>query len=149
MFSPSSVPPDAPEPLRPNGGVLGSTPDWTLENWRRIVDWLTGNLVGRRAGQMDLQALYLRAQAEARVGSLVASERRFAELLAAAPGFAPGLEAHGEALDMLGASEQAAAQYDLARKLRSPVRRGAPDRCFAVRNRRVLIDDIVAYTAMI
>ena len=51
--------------------------------------------------------------------------------------------------DMLGESERARSKYDAARKLRSQVRSGAPDRCAVLRNRGPFTSDIVAYTAML
>ena len=50
---------------------------------------------------------------------------------------------------MLGKSELARSRYDIARRVRSQVRTGAPDRCFVLRNRGPFISDIIAYTVLL
>ena len=50
---------------------------------------------------------------------------------------------------MLGQSELAGPRYDIARRERSRLRRGAPDRCFVLRNRGPFTADIITYTAML
>jgi len=120
-----------------------------LESWRRAIEWIGGRRPRRTLAEMGPDARYLQSRLEARAGNLKRTEQRFAELVASAPSLAPAVEAHGEALDMIGQSALAAAKYDLARRLRSQTRRGAPDRCFALRNRRDAIEEIVAYTAVL
>jgi tetratricopeptide (TPR) repeat protein len=149
MVSQSTVPPNAQGPSRPKGGVTGSIGDFALDIWRRIIDRLAGSSPERHLDNLGPNALYLRARTDTRAGKLETTERRFAELVSSGPGFAPALEAHGEALDMLGEGERAAGEYDKARRLRSQTRAGAPDRCFALRNRRNFIDEVAAYTAVL
>jgi tetratricopeptide (TPR) repeat protein len=129
--------------------VAGLSADSVLDAWRRAIDWLAGCQPTRPSGPIGPQALYLHARVEARGANPAVVERRFAELVSSASGYAPAREAHGEALDMLGKSRHAAAQYDAARELRSQARRGAPDRCFVLRNRRDFIDEVAAYTAVL
>jgi len=100
-------------------------------------------------GEPRPEALYLRARVQALAGDLKGAERQFADVTSLAPTFTPALEGHGEVLDMLGESERARSKYDAARKLRSQVRSGAPDRCAVLRNRGPFTSDIVAYTAML
>ena len=66
-----------------------------------------------------------------------------------APTLTAALEGHGDAADRLGHSELARAKYDVARKLRSAVRRGPPDRPFVVRNRGPFPAEIAAYTSVL
>jgi tetratricopeptide (TPR) repeat protein len=123
--------------------------EYIYKIWRRAIDRI-GIFRGQRTfGELGAEALYLRARLQARAGDLKRAERQFAEVASLAPTFTPALEAHGEALDMLGQSERARSKYDNARKLRSQVRNGAPDRCVALRNRGPFTSDIIAYTAML
>jgi tetratricopeptide (TPR) repeat protein len=153
MANQFTVPPDTREPSRANGRVMTSLSEWILEAWRRAV----GRVVDRsgifhRQGtfeELGAHALYLHAQRKIRAGDLKLAERQFAEIAATTPTFAPALEAHGEVLDMLGQSELARSKYDIARRLRSQLRRGTPDRCFVLRNRGPRISDIIAYTAVL
>ena len=77
------------------------------------------------------------------------AERQFADVASLAPSSAHTLEAHGEALDRLGQSELARSKYDIARGLRSRIRRGAPDRCFVLRNRGAFTPEIAAYSMVL
>ena len=149
MANQFTVPPNTREPSRFNGRVMTSLSEWLLATWRRAID-----RVGVFHGQgtfekLGADALYLRARMEARAGDVELAERQFAQVTAIAPTFVPALEAHGEALDMLGRSELAGPMYDIARRLRFKLRRGAPDRCFVLRNRGPFTADIITYTAML
>src|SRR5258708_18238504 len=62
---------------------------------------------------------------------------------------AAGLDGHGAMADRLGQSELARTKYDVVRKLRSAVRRGAPDRPFVLRNRGPFQAEIAAYTLVL
>src|SRR5262249_46287010 len=149
MASQFAVPPDIGPSPRANPGGTGVVAETALQLWRRLIEQV--GIAGRQAiepGSHVLE-LYLRAWAKARAGNLKATERHYADVVGAAPMFAPALEAHGEALDRLGDSDLARVRYDLARKLRAQTRRGAPDRCFALRNRRSLLPDIASYTAVL
>jgi tetratricopeptide (TPR) repeat protein len=153
MANQFTVPPDTREPSRANGRVVAPLSGWILEAWRRAVGRVVDRSgIFRRQGtfeELRPHALYLHAQRKSRAGDLKLAERQFAEIAAMAPTFAPALEAHGEVLDMLGQSELARSKYDIARRLRSELRRGTPDRCFVLRNRGPLISDIIAYTAVL
>lgn len=117
--------------------------------WRRAIDRLGIFHRPQTFGKLSPEALYLRAKMQALKGELKRAERQLAEVTSLAPTFTPALEAHGEVLDMLGQSERARSKYDTARKLRSHVRSGAPDRCAVLRNRGPFTSDIIAYTAML
>jgi tetratricopeptide (TPR) repeat protein len=117
--------------------------------WRRAIDRIGVFHGPQTFGELSPEALYLRARKQALAGNLKQAERQFAEVASLAPTFTPGLEGHGEVLDMLGQTERARSKYDSARKLRSQVRTGAPDRCAVLRNRGPFTSDIVAYTAML
>jgi tetratricopeptide (TPR) repeat protein len=153
MANQFTVPPNTREPSRANGRVTTSLSEWILEAWRRAI----GRAIDQSGifhrqdtfEELGAHALYLRARRKARAGDLKLAERQFAEVAAMAPTFTPALEAHGEVLDMLGQSELARSKYDIARRLRSQLRRGAPDRCFVLRNRGPFISDIIAYTAVL
>ena len=152
MANQFTVPPDTREPSRVNGRVMTSLSEWILASMAPRHWPSRGRRIFHRQGtfeELGAHALYLRARRKARAGDLELAERQFAEIAAIAPTFAPALEAHGEALDMLGQSELAGSKYDIARRLRSQLRRGAPDRCFVLRNRGPFISDIIAYTAML
>ena len=149
MTNQFTVPPNTREPSRANGRVMTWLSGWILGTWRRAIDRIGIFHRQDTFKELGVDALYLRARMKARAGDLKLTERQFADVAAMAPTFTPALEAHGEALDMLGQSELARSKYDIARRLRSQVRRGAPDRCFVLRNRGPFTSDIIAYTAVL
>ena len=120
-----------------------------LKTWRRAVDRLGSGFVHRLSEEGGANALYFRARASARAGDLEKAAQQFADLAEMAPILTAALEGHGEAADRLGQSELARAKYDVARKLRSAVRRGAPDRPFVLRNRGPFPAEIAAYTSVL
>lgn len=117
--------------------------------WRRAIDRIGVFHGPQTIRELSPEALYLRAKLRALKGQLKRAEGQLAEVTSLAPTFTPALEAHGEVLDMLGQSELAKSKYGSARKLRSQVRTGAPDRCAVLRNRGPFTSDIIAYTAML
>jgi len=129
--------------------AVASSFDHMHRIWRRAIDRLGVFHGPQTFGKLGPEALYLRARVQALAGNLEPAERQFAEVATLAPTFTPALEGHGEVLDMLGESERARSRYDSARKLRSQVRSGAPDRCAVLRNRGPFTSDIIAYTAML
>jgi tetratricopeptide (TPR) repeat protein len=128
--------------------VMTSLSEPILDVWRRTIDRFGLRHHQPVFEELSVDAHYLRARAIARAGNLAMSARQFADVAAGAPTFTPALEAHGAALDMMGQSELAKSKYDAVRRLRSQVRRGAPDRPFALRNRGPFTDVIAAYTTV-
>jgi tetratricopeptide (TPR) repeat protein len=149
MASQFTVPPNVREPSRATDRVMTQLSEWLLRTWRRAIDRVGVFHRQDAFEELSADALYLGAKLTARAGNLELTERQFADVTARVPAFAPALEAHGEALDMLGQSELARSRYDIARRLRSQVRTGAPDRCFVLRNRGPFISDIIAYTVLL
>jgi Flp pilus assembly protein TadD len=149
MVSQFTVPPDAREPSRPSGDAFGWLSEAILETWRRAVDRLGSGCVHRLSTEGGATALYFRARASARAGDLENAAQQFADLTEMAPTLTAALEGHAEAADRLGHSEIARAKYDFARKLRSAVRRGPPDRPFVVRNRGPFPAEVAAYTSVL
>jgi Flp pilus assembly protein TadD len=149
MVSQFTVPPDAREPSRPSGDATTWLSEAILETWRRAVDRLGSGFVHRLSEEGGASALYFRARASARAGDLEKAAQQFADLTEIAPTLTAALEGHGEAADRLGQSELARAKYDVARRLRAAVRRGAPDRPFVLRNRGPFPAEIAAYTSVL
>src|SRR3981081_4035670 len=149
MVSQFTVPPDAREPSRPSGDAMTWLSEAILKTWRRAVDRLGSGFVHRLSEEGGANALYFRARASARAGDLEKAAQQFADLAEMAPILTAALEGHGEAADRLGQSELARAKYDVARKLRSAVRRGAPDRPFVLRNRGPFPAEIAASTSVL
>ena len=75
--------------------------------WRRAIDRIGVFHGPQTFGELSPEALYLRARKQALAGNLKQAERQFAEVASLAPTFTPGLEGHGEVLDMLGQTERA------------------------------------------
>jgi Flp pilus assembly protein TadD len=149
MVNQSTVPPDAREPSRPSGDVKARLSEAVLETWRRAVDRLGSGSIHRLSEEGGTNALYFRARASARAGDLERAAQQFADLSEIAPTLTAALEGHGEAADRLGQRELARTKYDVARRLRSAVRRGAPDRPFVLRNRGPFPAEIAAYTSVL
>jgi tetratricopeptide (TPR) repeat protein len=143
------MPPDAREPSRPSGEATTWLSEAILETWRRAVDRLGSGCIHRLSEEVGANALYLRARASARAGDLEKAAQQFADLAETAPTLTAALEGHGEIADRLGQSELARAKYDVVRRLRSAVRRGAPDRSFVLRNRGPFPAEIAAYTLVL
>jgi Flp pilus assembly protein TadD len=129
-------------------GAMTSLWEPILETWRRAVDQF-GSRLRQRTLEEGADELYLRARARARAADLGLAAQQLAAVTSLAPTFTPALEAQGEVLDMLGQSELARSKYDVARKLRSQVRRGAPDRPFVLRNRGHFTSAIAAYSEVL
>ena len=149
MVNQSTMPPDAREPSRPSGDAMTWLSEAILETWRRAVDRLGSGCVHRLSEEGGANALYFRARASARAGDLVKAAQQFADLAEMDPTLTAALEGHGEVADRLGQSELARAKYDVVRRLRSAVRRGAPDRSFVLRNRGPFPAEIAAYTLVL
>ncbi|HEY4893554.1 MAG TPA: tetratricopeptide repeat protein [Reyranella sp.] len=120
-----------------------------LERWRRAVDRLGSGCIHRLSKEGGATALYFRARASARAGDLEKAAQQFADLTDMDPTLTAALEGHGEVADRLGQSELARTKYDIARRLRAAVRRGAPDRPFVLRNRGPFPAEIAAYTSVL
>jgi len=110
---------------------------------------LGSGCVRRLSEERGANALYFRARASARAGDIEKAAQQFADLGEIAPTLTAALEGHGEAADRLGQSDLARAKYDVARRLRAAVRRGAPDRPFVLRNRGPFPAEIAAYTSVL
>lgn len=95
------------------------------------------------SGRPDL--LFLQARSMARSGSTEMALKLFDDAIALAPDFLEAIEARAELLDMSGREEQAGAGYAQARRLKSAVRQGPPDRPFAVRMRGNFTSEVVSY----
>jgi tetratricopeptide (TPR) repeat protein len=120
-----------------------------LEGWRRAIDRF-GTPHGRQNfEESGTDGLYFRARASARAGDLETAARQFADVASLAPAFTPALQAHGETVDAMGQSELARSLYERARRLRSQVRPGAPDRSFVLRNRGPFTPEIAAYSTVL
>jgi tetratricopeptide (TPR) repeat protein len=120
-----------------------------LERWRRAVNRLGSGCIHRLSKEGGATALYFRARASARAGDLEKAAQQFADLTDMDPTLTAALEGHGEVADRLGQSELARTKYDIARRLRAAVRRGAPDRPFVLRNRGPFPAEIAAYTSVL
>lgn len=120
-----------------------------LERWRRAVDRLGSGCIHRLSKEGGATALYFSARASARAGDLEKAAQQFADLTDMDPTLTAALEGHGEVADRLGQSELARTKYDIARRLRAAVRRGAPDRPFVLRNRGPFPAEIAAYTSVL
>jgi tetratricopeptide (TPR) repeat protein len=149
MVNQSTMPPDAREPSRPSGDATTWLSEAILETWRRAVDRLGSGCVHRLSDEGGTNALYFRARASARAGDLETAAQQFADLAEMVPTLTAALEGHGEVADRLGQSALARAKYDVVRRLRSAVRRGAPDRPFVLRNRGPFPAEIAAYTLVL
>jgi Flp pilus assembly protein TadD len=149
MTSQFKVPPDAREPSRANDGAATRLAEAILETWRWAIDRFTSCFGPRLVDEAGAEGLYFRARASARAGQLEQAAQQFADLAALAPAFTSALEAHGEAVDRMGQSALARSQYDTARRLRSELRRGAPDRSFVLRNRGPFPAEIAAYSTVL
>src|SRR6266702_2140284 len=149
MVSQFTVPPDAREPSRPGGDAMTWLSEAILKTWRRAVDRLGSGFVHLLSEEGGVTALYFSARSSARAGDLEKAAQQFADLAEIAPTLTAALEGHGEAADRLGQGELARAKYDVARRLRSAVRRGAPDRPFVLRNRGPFPAEIAAYTSVL
>jgi tetratricopeptide (TPR) repeat protein len=150
MVNQSTVPPDAREPSRPGGDAMTRLSEAILETWRRAIDRLGSGCIQHLSEEEGgATALYLSARASARAGDLEKAAQQFAALAEIAPTLTAGLEGHGETADRLGQSALARAKYDVARRLRSEARRGAPDRPFVLRNRGPFPAEIAAYTSVL
>jgi tetratricopeptide (TPR) repeat protein len=125
---------------------IPSLAEAVLKIWRSAIDKL--GLPSRPpASSTDLEWLYLRARAHARVGDLDEAARRFAVVIERAPTFADAFEDYAELLDRMGQHAQARSHYDIVQKLRQEPRPPQDDRCFVLRHRRNAVADIPAYTA--
>ena len=120
-----------------------------LEAWRRTISRLGLTPCFPPYDEKNVEQLYLRAHANARIGKLEMSAQQFATVARVVPSFGDAFQGHGEILDRMGRFELASHNYDIARRLRQEVRRGPPDRCSVVRHRRTFAADIAAYTAVL
>src|SRR5262245_7230576 len=103
--------------------------------WRRIITTVGVDWRPRPGRDSDPELWYLRALAGMRSDPPEASERRFADLVEAHPGYFNAMEDRGLLLDRLGQREAALAEYERARRRRHSIRRGMPDRPFFMRHR--------------
>ncbi len=81
----------------------------------------------------------------ARFGDVEAALRLLDEVISSDPKFSDAIEARAELLDIHGDREQADAGYAESRRLKSAVRRGAPDRPFALRQRGDFMVEVLSY----
>ena len=120
-----------------------------LEAWRRTISRLGLTTCFPPYDEKNVEQLYMRAHANARIGKLEMSAQQFATVSRMVPSFGDAFQGHGEILDRMGRFELASRNYDIARRLRQEVRQGPPDRCSVVRHRRTFAADIAAYTAVL
>ena len=130
-------------------GLAASFSEPILETWRRVIDRFASRFGQRNFEDLGADGLYFRARASARAGDIETAARQFADLGLLGPTFTPALEAPGEAVDMMGQYELARSRYDSVRRLRAQLRRGAPDRPFALRNRGPFTAEIAAYSTVL
>lgn len=93
--------------------------------------------------------LFLRARALARFGAFDLAAPLFGQAVDMDPTFDEAWEGWGEALDALGERALALEKYEMARRLRSGLRPGAPDRHFVLRQRGHFTAEILAYDAVV
>jgi tetratricopeptide (TPR) repeat protein len=120
-----------------------------LEAWRRTISRLGLASCFPPYNEKNVEQLYLRAHANARIGKLEMSAQQFAAVSRMSPSFGDAFQGHAEVLDRMGRFELASRNYDIARRLRQKVRSGPPDRCSVLRHRRTFASDIAAYTAVL
>ncbi len=123
-------------------------PDRTPNIWHKFVDLFGVNRLVT-FNEFGAAGYYLQGRLKARAGDLDGAAHFFAQANAIDPNFAPALEAHGEVLDMKGEGVLAASKYDSARQTCFRIRRGPPDRPFAVRNRGTFTSEHAAYTTVL
>jgi tetratricopeptide (TPR) repeat protein len=97
----------------------------------------------------ELQQLVLRARNTARSGDLEKAIELYSDVLALAPDFVDAIEARAELLDMTGHVEQSAAAYVEARRIKSAVRQGPPDRPFVARLRGNFFMEAASYDVVL
>lgn len=118
------------------------------EAWRgRTLRTEFQNKLKLHAPKADL--LFIRAQTMARAGSWDMAEDLFAEAARIEPTFADAFERRGEVLDVMGQRALALKQYEHARKVRSNLRLGPPDRHFVLRHRGHFIAEMLAYNSVV
>ena len=100
-------------------------------------------------GQASAVQLYIRGRALARAGAYDLAAAAFQRSVVLEPTLDAAFEGLGEALDILGQSELASAQYAAARRIRAKMRPGAPDRHFVLRQRGHFTGEVLAYDAVI
>ena len=130
-------------------GLTESLSEPLLVTWRRVIDRFANRFGQRNFEDLGVDWLYFRARTSARAGDIELAAQQFADIAAVGPTFTPAVEAHGEAVDMMGQRELARSRYDSVRKLRAQIRRGAPDRPFALRNRGPFTAEIAAYSTVL
>lgn len=84
-------------------------------------------------------------RAALRAGDLQVAVEEFGQTVVLAPEWLEAIEAHAEALDMVGDTVRSAAEYDRLRRLRATVRSGPPDRGYVLRHRGQFTSEVWAY----
>lgn len=129
-----------------------TAPVWeaVLDVWRRIVDRLGMPVAPAPGSASSWEALYVRAHESLRLGDLDGAAELFAELLAADPANpTAALQGRDAVGDLRGWAQVSLSDRTEGLVTRPPVRRGMPDRHFAVRNRGIYAAEIVAYTKVL
>lgn len=99
----------------------------------------------RRASRQRPDLLFLQARSMARFGQTATALSLLDEAIAMAPRFSEAIEARAELLDLSGNEELASEGFAEARRIKSAIRQGPPDRPFAVRLRGNFSSEIDSY----
>ncbi len=122
----------------------------------KISDALRMRLLSRRAPPLGRDSskrssrqrpdlLFLQARSMARFGQVATALSLLDEAIAMAPEFSEAIEARAELLDISGNDELASQGFAEARRIKSTIRQGPPDRPFAVRLRGNFSSEIDSY----
>ncbi|MGD9744267.1 MAG: tetratricopeptide repeat protein [Dongiaceae bacterium] len=129
-----------------------TAPVWeaVLDVWRRAVDRLGMPVAPPPGSASGWEALYVRAHESLRVGALDTAAELFAELLSAdSANPAAALQGRRAVRDLLGWGGVSLGELLPRPGTESMVRRGMPDRHFAVRSRGMSVAEILAYTKVL
>lgn len=130
-------------------GIVGRLAGSLRDAWRqRGLDTFSLSLRSQQ-GDNKAYGLFRRALALGRSGDLDMAARLYSDAAALEPTFSEAIESQAEALDMRGQRALAVQLYERARKVRSNVRLGAPDRHFVLRQRGHFVAEILAYDSVV
>jgi len=120
-----------------------------LLGFNRLLRWIAGIDQLELPNKHGVEQLFMCGREKARAGELHASADLFSQAVALEPTFAEAIEWRGEVLDMLGQTDQSAADYEASRKARATAKHAAADRNFVLRQQRRFTAHIASYTAVI
>ena len=128
-----------------------TAPLWeaVLDLWRRAADRVCVPVAPPPGSASSREALYVRAQESLRIGALDAAAELFDELLAADPDNPAARQGRDAVRDLRAWADVPLGERSQGQMAEPAVRCGMPDRHFAVRNRRMPVAEIVAYTKLL